>query len=241
MCGAAILSGKAAFRGGCGMVKIMTVEENRVILQESFPEAMLLTYTEDGFDSEELSRSMDWCDCIGIGPGLSQGETALRLVEFILANAAVPVVADADALNIIAKRPEILSSCQTEVVVTPHIGEFGRLTGLETEEIKTHFYDVAADFARRFSVVCVLKDARTIIVNKDGEAFINCTGNSGMATAGSGDVLTGIICSLIAQGLGPFAASSLGCALHGRAGENGSAFRSPTELMAGDIIEGIVR
>ncbi len=241
MCGAAILSGKAAFRSGCGMVKIMTVEENRVILQESFPEAMLLTYTEDGFDSGELSRSMDWCDCIGIGPGLSQGETALRLVEFILANAAVPVVADADALNIIAKRPEILSSCQTEVVVTPHIGEFGRLTGLETEEIKTHFYDVAADFARRFSVVCVLKDARTIIVNKHGEAFINCTGNSGMATAGSGDVLTGIICSLIAQGLEPFAASSLGCALHGRAGENGSAFRSPTELMAGDIIEGIVR
>lgn len=241
MCGAAVLAGKAAFRSGCGMVKIMTVEENRMILQESLPEAMLMTYTADGFDEKELLRSMEWCDCIGIGPGLSTGGCAPALVEFVLENASAPVVADADALNIIAMRPEFLSRCQAEVIITPHVGEFGRLTGLSADEVKTHFYETASDFARSFGVICVLKDARTIIVNEGGEAVINRTGNSGMATAGSGDVLAGMICSLAAQGLKPFRAASLGCALHGKAGERGSANRSLTELMAGDIIEGIAR
>lgn len=241
MCGAAILAGKAAFRSGCGMVKIVTVEENREILQEAFPEAMLMTYTKSGFDKEELLRSMEWCDCIGIGPGLSVDGCAPKLVEFVLSNASAPVVADADALNIIAMRPELLGGSRAEVVITPHVGEFGRLTGLSAGEIKTHFYETASDFARSFGVICVLKDARTMIVNENGDAVINRTGNSGMATAGSGDVLTGIICALIAQGLKPFRAASLGCALHGRAGEKGGENRSLTELMAGDIIEGIER
>lgn len=237
MCGAALLSAKAALRSGCGMVKIMTSESNRVIIQQAFPEAMLMTYTEDDFEIEELERSMHWCDCIGIGPGLSESSISQKIVEYVLTNASAPVVADADALNIIAKKPELLSSCPTGVVITPHVGEFGRLTGLSAEEIKTHLYDTAADYARSFGVTCVCKDARTMIVNESGEAFLNCTGNSGMATAGAGDVLTGMIASLIAQGLDPFHAAALGCALHGKAGDKGAQKSSLTELMAGDIIE----
>lgn len=237
MCGASLLSARAAFRSGCGMVRIVTPEENRMIIQQALPEAMLLTYSEDGVSQKELRRAMEWCDCIAIGPGLSDGKCARELVKLVLSEASAPVVADADALNIIAKRPELLSGCASQVVITPHIGEFGRLTGLAAEEIKAHFYDTAADFARSYGIICVCKDARTIIVNENGDGVINCTGNSGMATAGSGDVLTGIISALIAQGQDPFYAAALGCALHGRAGDRGAENRSLTELMAGDIAD----
>ncbi len=237
MCGAAIFAGKAAFQTGCGMVKIYSVEENRTILQTSLPEAILSTYDKDQFEQEELQKSLDWCDCIGIGPGLTTSEVSEQIVRFVLERATAPLVCDADALNIISKNPDLLSSCSQEVIITPHVGEMSRLTGLSIDEIKNHLIDSATDFASSYNITCVLKDARTVIADENGNVTINTTGNSGMATAGSGDVLSGIICGLLAQGLKPFEASSLACAIHGSAGDRGKAKVGEHELMAHDIID----
>lgn len=239
MGGAAIFSGKAAFQTGCGMVKIYSIMENREILQMSLPEAMLATYDKDNFEPAGLQEAMEWCDCIGIGPGITTSDVSEQIVHYVLKNATGPVVCDADALNIIAKQPELLSGCSQEVIITPHVGEMSRLTGLSVEEISGHLIDTAVDFASSYNVTCVLKDARTVIADENGNTTLNLTGNNGMATAGSGDVLTGMICGLLAQGIKNFEAASLACALHGAAGDRGKKQIGEHELMAHDIVDNI--
>ncbi len=238
MSGAAVLSANAAFRSGCGMVRVYTPKENREILQETIPEAIVNVY-EDENPLAGINECFDWCDVVAIGPGLSFSDSAKALVKYVFENSTVPIVADADALNIASTDPGMLINESRNIVITPHVGEMSRLTGLSVNDITEHLLETALDFAESYNVICVLKDARTVIADPSKKACINLNGNSGMATAGSGDVLTGIIVSLLAQGMNAYEAACMGCALHGRAGDAASARLGEAGVMARDIIEGI--
>ncbi len=235
MAGAAALSAEAAFRSGCGMVRLYTHEDNRTILQTALPEALVSTYG-NGDPLKELESCFEWCDVTAVGPGISRSEAAGAILRRILTDSPGPVVADADALNIISGDPQMLLSAAQDVVITPHVGEMARLTGLPARDITEHLIETAMDFAKSYNVVCVLKDARTVIAEPGGRVCINLNGNNGMATAGSGDVLTGIIAAFLAQGLKPFQAAHLACAVHGRAGDAAAARLGKASVMARDIV-----
>ena len=255
--GAALLSARAALRTGCGMVRVLTHENNRAVIQTALPEALVTTYREDSFSGEKngqtslfdykgksiediVKEAVSWCSVIAAGPGLGTDRNVLRLLKAILDNAGSrPLILDADALNIISNDTELLSGISPETVITPHLMEMSRLTGIPVREVKTHIMDVASDFASGYHVTVVLKDSRTVTAFSNKDIVINLNGNNGMATAGSGDVLTGIIASLAAQGVEPERAAALGAALHGRAGDRASECCGQHGLMATDIIENI--
>lgn len=240
MCGAAVLSAEAVMRSGAGMVRVVTTAENREPLLKRLPEAMLMLYDECFMNEESnqraLSDAIAWADVVGIGPGISESETAAGLVEYIIFSADKPLVIDADALNIIAKKQPEICFGDREVVVTPHIREMARLSGKLSESIAGDTVASAREYAAEHQVVCVLKDARTVTANADGNCFYNTAGNSGMATAGSGDVLTGIICGLKAQGMTAFEAAAAGVYIHATAGDKAAERRSEYGMTASDII-----
>lgn len=241
MAGAAVLAGKSAYAAGCGLVRILTPEENRIIIQTALPEAILTTYSERKPELPVIKEALDWADVILCGPGIGTSETAEFLVNQVLKTAAVPVVLDADALNIVARDTNVLRHPHTEMVVTPHLGEMSRLTGEDIAFLQTRLSDTAKDFANTYNVVCVLKDERTITAVPYGPSYLNLSGNAGMATAGSGDVLAGILSSLMAQGLESAAAAPLAVYLHGAAGDERIKDTGKAGLLASDIIEGIRR
>lgn len=238
MAGAAILCGKAAYRMGVGLVKVLTTEENRTILQSSLPEAILSTYGKK-VEQDVIVKELKWADAVVIGPGLGMDVNARKLVDIVLSNVNVPLVVDADALNIISEDTSRLLLPHTDMIVTPHLGEMSRLTGNTVPWIQNHILDSAKDFASQYHVTCVLKDFRTIIANAYGPNYVNITGNSGMATAGSGDVLSGIIGGLVALGMDSEKAASFGVMIHGMAGDNAKLQKGEAAMMASDIIEGL--
>ena len=239
MAGAAVLAGKSAYATGCGLVRILTPEENRIILQTALPEAILTTYVAKKADEVLVKEAIGWADVILIGPGIGMTHTSESLVKQVLKNASVPVVLDADALNIVAKEVSVLRRPHTEMVVTPHLGEMSRLTGDSVTYLQTHLLESAKDFADTYNVTCVLKDERTIISVPYGMSYVNLSGNAGMATAGSGDVLSGIIASLMAQGYNSENAAPLAVYLHGVAGDIMVKDTGKAGLMASDLICGI--
>ncbi|MCI8298809.1 MAG: NAD(P)H-hydrate dehydratase [Lachnospiraceae bacterium] len=237
MAGAAFLCAKAAYLTGTGLVKVMTAEENRIILQQLLPEAILDTYNFPD-TAKGLAESLGWASAIAIGPGIGGGDVSL-LVKIILKNAKVPLILDADGLNIVAEHLEWLKEAKTTVIVTPHLGEMARLTKTEVSVIREKLVETARAFAEKYHVICILKDARTITALPDGKVWVNTSGNNGMATAGSGDVLTGILAGLAAQGMKPELAAPVGVYLHGLAGDRGANEIGVYGLMAQDILEGI--
>lgn len=239
MAGAAVLSAKAAYTAGCGLVRVFTPEENRIPLQTSIPEAVLTTYHPEKLDASKLSEAMKWADVIVCGPGIGTGDAAHQIVKTVLQKASVPVVLDADALNIIAEDTSVLLLAHTELVITPHLGEMSRLTGDSIAFIQTRLIDTADKFAGKFHVTCVLKDEHTVVATPHGKTYLNLSGNHGMATAGSGDVLTGIIGSLLAQRADTETAAALGVYLHGLSGDTALKKCGFRGMMAGDIVNGL--
>lgn len=245
MAGAAYFSGKAAAMTGCGLVKIFTAEDNRTIIQQLLPEAILETWTADETEQcdpvfgEKIGSCVSWADVIVLGPGLGTDSVAEAIVTEVLQRAACPVIADADALNLLAKNPQPLRIRQGRTILTPHMGEMARLTGKSIEELTASMVNSAAAVAKEYRAVCVLKDARTVTALPDGTYYVNTSGNNGMSTAGAGDVLTGIIAGLIAQGMIVEEAAPLGVYLHGRAGDAIAEETGCYSMMASDIIEGI--
>ena len=240
MCGAAILAAEAVLRAGAGMVKVVTAEVNSEAMTNRLPEAMQLLYN-DGFlnrqeEKNKLTDAMEWADVIGMGPGMSVSDTAESIVHFVLENGVKPLILDADALNLLARRQSMPVWRNREVIITPHIKEMERLSRRPAAEITENPYQAARDYASASGVVCVLKDTRTVIVEPNGNCILNTAGNSGMATAGSGDVLTGIICAMRAQGLSAFHAASAGVTLHARAGDHAAVKKSEYGMIASDII-----
>lgn len=239
MAGAACLAAKAAYAAGCGLVRIVTPEENRTILQTTVPEAVLTTYPAKKLDLTQLTEEIARADVIVCGPGIGMSDTAGQIVKCVLQNAAVPVLFDADALNLIARDTSVLLRPHTEMVVTPHPGEMSRLTGDAIAYIGSRLIEVAEEFARQYNVICVLKDARTVTSVPYSQTYLNLSGNAGMAVAGSGDVLSGIIGSLMAQGMAAEKAAPLGVYVHGKAGDMIRKNTGMRGLMASDIVEGL--
>lgn len=248
MAGAAFLSAKASYLTGTGLVKVLTPEENRIILQQLLPEAILETYeqTADNLEdfsiefSNNLKKCISWASVIVAGPGLGTKALVSDVIRTVLMNAAVPVILDADGLNSISAHPHWLLEAERTVIVTPHLGEMARLTGKDIKVIQNNLMETACEFAREYHVICVLKDARTITALPDGRVWVNTSGNNGMATAGAGDVLTGVIAGLVGQGMEPELAAPVGVYLHGAAGDVMAAEKGAYSLMAQDILEGIV-
>lgn len=220
MAGAAILSAEACLRSGIGKLSVLTPEVNHAILQISIPEAI-------------LAPSLEWAppyDAVGIGPGIGTGhEASEKVYQTLLSSGRMPMVLDADAINILAQQTAWQAHLSEQTILTPHPKEAERLTGACTLE---H----VAKYAEEHHTYIILKGHPTHVCTPYGEAHVLHVGNSGMATAGSGDVLTGIITGLLAQGYPPLEASLLGAWLHGTAGDFAADEMGENCMLARDII-----
>lgn len=240
--GAATLAGEAGVRSGCGLITVACPSSVHDILELKLTEAMTAPLSEsDGCLSEtcwpELQLLLEGRQALAIGPGLGQGDELGRLVRRLLVECDLPVVADADALNALAGHAETLFEREGgATVLTPHPGEMARLTGLSVAEIEADRFRIAREFAGEFGVVLVLKGARTLIAAPDGRVSINGCGNVGLASGGSGDVLTGLIGGLLAQGMDAYDAAGLGCFLHGMAADRLAAVQGCAGLKASDLL-----
>lgn len=222
MSGAVALCAKAALRMGSGLVTCVVPESIMDRVGTIVPEATFLSLDEKECDKytyeEALKQICNASDAVAFGPGMGTGEKAAEMLKAMLENYKGKLVIDADGINILSEYKELLKKLTPDIILTPHPGEMSRLTGLTVKEINTGRIDVARRFAEEHNCILVLKGASTVV--SDGrKLYINTSGNPGMATGGSGDVLTGIIASLCGQGYEPWEASVLGCYLHGCAGD----------------------
>jgi len=237
--GAAALASRAALRAGCGLVTC-ALPKSCGGLFASLPEAMTLPLPETGAGSlshnayEMLSAAMNGKAAVAIGPGLSREKETADLICRLVAETVCPMVIDADALHAIVSNSSVLTTRRGPTILTPHPGEMARLTGASVEFVQNNRFAVAGDVAKRCNTIVVLKGAHTLVASPTGEIAINDTGHPGMATAGTGDVLTGIIGSLLAQRMTPWDAARLGVWLHGLAGD---ASGQACGLLASDLID----
>jgi NAD(P)H-hydrate epimerase len=243
MTGAAYLSSEAAIRSGAGIVVLGTPRSLNPIMEVKLTEVMTLPLPETkkqslGEDAEEtISKLMKDFSVLGIGPGISRQAETQRLVRKVIEKSNIPLVVDADAIYALSEDLAIiLEKTKTPLVITPHPGEMAKLINKDIDFILNNQLDITRKIAQKFGIVVVLKGARTIIANKEGETYINVGDNSGMATGGSGDVLTGIICSLIAQGVDNFSAAIIGVYIHSLAGDLARGIKGERGMIASDIL-----
>ncbi len=244
--GAASLAAQAALRVGTGLVTVATPESANVSLEAKTLEVMTMPMAETHEHTLSLASLpllKDFAhmrDAIGIGPGLTTQTETVQLIHALLSGIDRPCVIDADALNALAGHTDLLRTCRSTPILTPHPGEMARLLGTtSTQEINADRLTIAKDFAQVHSCVLVLKGARTIVAGPDGQAAICPTGNPGMATAGMGDVLTGMITGLLAQGLSAIQAAMAGVFLHGLAGDLAAKEFGQAGLIARDLLNRI--
>jgi NAD(P)H-hydrate epimerase len=241
--GAVCLAGISALRSGCGLVTIGIPETLNHIIEIKLTEVMSLPLpeTEEHFISEKavdkvLKFINEKIDAVLIGPGISLNSETKKFVNKIITEIDKKLIIDADALKIISENIDILKKLKVKPVLTPHPGEMKYLTSFEISYIQKNRKEIAEKFAREYNVVLVLKGYRTVVT--DGKnTYINLTGNPGMATAGSGDVLAGIIGSFLAQGEDEFISAKYGVLIHGLAGDIAVKEKGEISLIASDIIE----
>lgn len=259
MYGAAYLAAKAAFRVGVGLVKIITHSKNRELIYTMLPEAMVDSYENENEISElELEKSIKWADSVLIGPGMGDSDMAKRLVYSAMKLAKSYdkyLVIDADGLNIISNDVSLKELFYKKTIITPHIGEASRLMNIEIGQIARNIVKAADDFASTYNVNVVLKDSTSVILGIESfddkcnnRAYVNTTGNAGMATAGSGDVLAGIVAGIVAGGLdGSIAETDLTQAIaiavyiHGMAGDMAAKEKGQSSMLATDILDMIAK
>lgn len=243
MAGAAIMAGKAALRCGIGLLKIAVPKSIYPVCATNILESVYypLEETSNGvISSKNTDFLLEMCEkssAVVIGCGLSVCDDTKNLVQSVITNCEKPLVIDADALNCICNKPEILKNLKAPAIITPHPGEMARLLHSTPKTVNSNRENNAIDFAKKFGVVTVLKGAGTIIASPDGEVYINHTGNSGMATGGSGDVLSGIIGSLLAQGAAPINAAAAGVFLHGTIGDLAAEKLGKISMLPTDMID----
>ncbi len=236
MSGAAYFSGRAAYSAGAGLVRILTPEANRIILQSQLPQAMISVWEE--MDETQWADTLSWADVMVIGPGVGTEAVVAERIQKALAESRCPVIMDADGLNLLAQHEEWYPMLAERAVLTPHMGEMSRLTGNSIGELKADRAKAALDFAEKHRVICVLKDSSTVVSDGKG-LYFNQTGNHGMATGGSGDVLAGIIGALAGAGANLFDAAYMGVFLHGSAGDAAAARFGMRGMTSVEIIEGL--
>lgn len=244
MSGAAYLAAKAAYRVGAGLVRILTVEENRPILQTLLPEAIVTVYDKNAPDPAVIREAEGWADVLVIGCGLGVTRASRTVLAELLRYSEKPKVLDADALNLLARNPSLMKYTRG-AILTPHPMELSRLCGRSVEEILNDSESIANEIATTYGAVCVLKRHRTLTADGHGTVYRNTTGNSGMATGGSGDVLAGVIGGLWAQMRGgelPTAEiAALGVLLHGMSGDLAARELGEHSVMASDLIDMLPR
>lgn len=243
MAGAAIMAGKAALRCGIGLLKIAVPKSIYPVCATNILESVYypLEETSNGvISSKNTDFLLEMCEkssAVVIGCGLSVCDDTKNLVQSVITNCEKPLVIDADALNCICNKPEILKNLKAPAIITPHPGEMARLLHSTPKTVNSNRENTAIDFAKKFGVVTVLKGAGTIIASPEGEVYINHTGNSGMATGGSGDVLSGIIGSLLAQDASPINAAAAGVFLHGTIGDLAAEKLGKISMLPTDMID----
>ena len=231
--GAALLGAKACLRTGVGLLSVHLPKLAQLPMQTSIPEAMI-----DGDDSEtcfSIFGKLDAYTAVGVGPGLGKAEETVRALKRLIQEVQVPLVMDADALNTLSDNPTWLAFLPSKTILTPHPKEFERLVGKSSTSFER--LEKQRELAIKHNLVVIVKGAHTSVAMPNGTIFFNTTGNPGMATAGSGDVLTGIILSLLAQRYSPEEAAVLGVYLHGLAGDLAAEEIGQEALIAGDITE----
>ncbi|MCX5715438.1 MAG: NAD(P)H-hydrate dehydratase [Candidatus Omnitrophica bacterium] len=256
--GAAYLTAQAALLSGSGLVTLGIPESLNVILAKKLTEVMTKPLPETKAQALSVKAFLEikkFCkkmNALAIGPGLSKNKETQNLVRKIVRTIKLPMVIDADALNALTEHLNILlatsavggsafggGNWESGTVLTPHEGEMARLIGESTKYIQANRKKVAKAFAKKYNVVLVLKGSRTIVANSQGSIYINRTGNPGMATGGTGDVLTGIIASFIGQGLSLYEAAKLGVYVHGLAGDIVAKEKGQLSLTATDLLKAL--
>ena len=239
MSGASILSSSAVLKSGAGVLITAVPEKIYEIVASRIPSSMVFPLKENFY--EEISEKLSSCDVLLAGCGLGTSQKAKDTVFKLIQSFDKNLVLDADALNAVSENPDILLSKKGEIVITPHIAEFSRLSGLTISEIKEKPIDSAREFAKKYGICVVLKDAVTTVADKNGHIFISSGSNSGMATAGSGDVLAGIIAGLTAQGLTPENAAVCGVYLHLASGKIAKDEKGEYGMTSEDILNSVPR
>ncbi len=231
--GACILASRSALRSGLGLLTVHVPQSGYIIIQTAVPEAMAtVDQSSDFFSGREIE---DFYTTVGIGPGLGQAPETVNALEYLLTSFKKPIVLDADALNILSANPKLLALIPQGSILTPHPGEFERLVGKWVDDFDK--LEKLKDLAVRIQSVVILKGAYTVIASPDKKLIFNSTGNPGMATGGSGDVLTGILTGLLAQSYSTTDASIIGVYLHGLAGDLAAREKGQKSLIAGDIVD----
>ncbi len=236
MSGAAFLCSKAAYSTGAGLVKIYTHESNRTILQSQLPEAVMMTYDDYEGALACIEDALQWATVIVVGPGLGVDTVSERMLYELLMNAEVPMVVDADALNILSNNIELLRTSSVQIIMTPHMKEMSRLIQKPVKEIAKDRFAIAREFAKKMQVTLVLKDAKSIATNGGQQTYMNLAGNNGMSTGGAGDVLAGIIAGMLAGGLSLADAARMGTYIHCLAGDLAAEHKGNYAMLASDII-----
>lgn len=238
--GAAVLAARACLRSGVGLLTVETPRCGYPILQTAVPEAMCLTAGHEHVlteHTEEKSPPFTSYSAIGIGPGIGKAPETLAMLRQLLPTMEKPMVIDADALNLLAENRELLDQVPAHSILTPHPKEFERLTQAWDDDYQK--LDLVREFARKYRLVVVLKGAYTAVTTPDGEVHFNSTGNPGLSTGGTGDVLTGVLTALLAQGYDPVEAAVLGVYAHGLAGDRAAEQRGQIGLTASDVIDAL--
>lgn len=231
MFGAAYFSGMAAYLSGGGLVQIYTPKNNKEILVDKIPEAIVSTYEED------FAEKIKWASVIVVGPGLGKTKKAKELLEMVL-DAKKPCVIDADGLNLLSEHRELMKKLGPFAILTPHLGEMARLQNTSIKEIKGNLLKSAKDFVKDTSVTLVLKDSRSLVITKN-MIYINQSGNEGMATGGSGDVLSGILGTFYHCYKDPQIAAAMAVYVHGLCGDLGKKKYGSYSLMARHLLESL--
>ncbi len=244
--GAALMAARACMRAGAGMVTLGVPESLADIYQGSVMEEMVLPLPDTGDGALSLGALEPVlgflegrADVLALGPGLGRAEETAAFVRELLARCPAPMVVDADGLNALSGAPDILKKARAPLVLTPHPGEFSRLSGTGVKEIESDRVEAALAFAKQTGAYLILKGAPAIVAEPGGEAFINSTGNPGMAKAGTGDALTGVLAACLSQGLSPLESSLLGVYAHGLAGDLAAVEKTGRSVLASDLIEAV--
>ncbi len=240
MTGAAVLSARGALRAGAGRVTVATPASVQPVVAGLGVEFMTRALADhDGVCAAEAAEAVLalGADVVAVGPGLGSGPSVRAFVRAIIERGDAPLVLDADALNACAGEAAALAGREDRpIIITPHPGEMARLLGCSSDDVQANRLGLAVEFATTHHVHVVLKGYRTIVALPDGQAFVNPTGTPGMATGGSGDVLTGMVAAWLAQLMDPAAACQLAVYLHGAAGELAEADEGEVSMTAGDIV-----
>lgn len=241
--GAACLCAQAAMRAGAGLVTLGVPESLYEVVVARVLEVMVVPLPQTNQRSlsvkafKNIKKFLEKADTVLLGPGLSLHTQTQRLIRSVITCASSPMLLDADGLNALEGRVDLLKHVKNPIVLTPHPKEMSRLTGFSVKQIQENRKEVAKNFALRYNITLVLKGHGTVVADQNGKAYENITGNPGMATAGTGDVLSGIIAGFLAQGVSAYEAAAFGVYIHGLAGDLAAEDKTQTCLIASDIID----